>query len=280
MSAQLVFAVSNLSILDGALLCAGPADGGVSVGGLFAPTLSVGSKDLWTECERLRANAPVVAGAVDSNYSVEAMPLSRFASNAVVDVGRGGTGSSNFDPGAPIMGSGADPIRSVPKLAVGAGFFSAPSVTLASGTIHPDTDVMGRSTLIANHTALGGPRVDLVNPMLSVPPGLRALAVTGAAVKAVLTAMDPLAFAVAIYPSGAADRTAAEVMAGYGADAHSVVAVTQCNNPPPGEPWPVAFQYALAAVLPRAPVAGEVVLCAARTASGLAAVAAAAAAAV
>lgn len=263
----------ELDVCHGALRLA--AGGVRAAAAASAPSLALpGAPDLRAECARLRLETPVLPGAVTAAHRVAAMPLQAFSNGDVISVSGGGTGGSlGFQVGAAVVGDGTNPLRSTPRLSVTSmdGTLLVPSLVLAAGCIQPEKDPFGRDTLVIQHTG-GGPRVDLMNPLLSAPVVLSGGSCDALGVaSAVVSAIHPDAFACAIYAAGGAlGRSAADVLYGYGAEVYGRVEMNASNNPA-GEPWPVTLDYVPTVQLSRGPLPGEELAFAASTSAGLAA---------
>ena len=138
---------------------------------------------------------PVADGVIDSTYSVEPIPLSKFDASVPLPVGLGGTGLGNPAGGAALVGNGTGPLSSVPELRLGDPG-GASSLDVAGGirlaevdgqgnatgetfAIYSTEDGWGRPALVIERP--GGERIDVASPLRSVGPVVTSVELISAA---------------------------------------------------------------------------------------------------
>jgi hypothetical protein len=185
--------------------------------------------DVFQRADDVRAGVPVLEGVIDATIPVEPLGLNQFAPG-LLPVRLGGTGRTRPPDNRLLVGDGINPLQlapaeasatpdGTPVLRLGCGLrITSPDGD--SSLIRSGADAVGRPALLL--TKSDGDEVNLLSPIDSLHPQISGLDVTAQG-EIVLSAISyrPATLALAVYPD--VQRTAHEVLEGFGAASHKLV---------------------------------------------------------
>ena len=224
---------------------------------LKSPLSIPGTPDVLLKARDIRRSTPVLDEAIDDTFLVAPMPLTKFLPNQVLPVRLGGTGLSNLGENQLIVGSGQQPLKTVPEVLI----LDDGAIAIAGGIRIPEYDLHGAPTGLSvkltstvddwNRPALileksDGQKVDVLSPYQSLAPLITLVTRTSSDATSLSSAVTykahrPKLITAAAWEAG--NKTAYEVAEAYRAAAHAQIQLADPHDHVAGQGYPSLETY-------------------------------------